>query len=116
VPLIVCKGLNNFDHSVVIILYLEAMTKYLNSPLKITGSLLMLAGLFFTIFTFDQFLFLGLSVFSLGVLIQVTAGILFKSPMKAGEKRWGEIALVFFILAFFGILLLDYLGIIKIIL
>ncbi|WP_152269148.1 hypothetical protein [Agriterribacter humi] len=92
------------------------MTKYLNSPLKVTGSLLMLAGLFVAIFTFDQFLFLGLSVFSLGVLIQVTAGILFKSPMKSGEKRWGEIALVFFILAFFGILLLDYLGVIKIIL
>lgn len=91
------------------------MTKYLNSPLKVTGSLLMLAGLFIAVFIFDQFLFLGLSVFSLGVLIQVTAGFLFKSPVKQGA-RWGEIALVFFILAFFGVLLLDYLGIIKIIL
>ena len=90
------------------------MTKYLNSPLKITGSLLILAGLFISVFIFDQFLFLGLSVFSLGVLIQVTAGVLFKSSVKQGT-RWGEIALVFFILAFFGILLLDYLGVIKII-
>jgi hypothetical protein len=89
------------------------MTKYLNSPLKITGSLLILAGLFIAIFIFDQFLFLGLSVCSLGVLIQVTAGIIYKPSVKRGTK-WGEIVLVFFILAFFGILLLDYLGIIKI--
>lgn len=92
------------------------ITKYLNSPLKVAGSLLMLAGLSIAVFIFDQFLFLGLSVFSLGVLIQVTAGILFKSPVKPGERRWGEIALVLFIFAFFGMLLLDYLGIIKIIL
>ena len=91
------------------------MTKYLNSPLKITGSLLILAGLFIAIFIFDQFLFLGLSVFSLGVLIQVTAGFIYKPSVKRGT-RWGEIVLVFFILAFFGILLLDYLGIIKIML
>ncbi len=92
------------------------MLKYLNSPLKATGSLLMLAGICIAIFTFEQFLFLGLSVISLGVLIQVTAGLLFKPPVKRGYKRWGEIALVFFILAFCTVLLLDYLGIIKIVL
>ncbi|HRN56590.1 MAG TPA: hypothetical protein PLL71_09065 [Agriterribacter sp.] len=91
------------------------MLKYLNSPLKATGSLLMLAGICIAVFTFEQFLFLGLSVICLGVLIQVTAGLLFKAPAKR-SNRWGEIALVCFILAFCTVLLLDYLGIIKIVL
>ena len=92
------------------------MLKYLNSPLKATGSLILLTGIFIAVFTFEQFLFLGLSVISLGVLIQVTAGLLFKSPARRGYSKWGEIALVFFILSFCTVLLLDYLGIIKIVL
>lgn len=76
----------------------------------------MLAGIFIAVFTFEQFLFLGLSIVALGVLIQVTAGLLFKSSMKPGYSRWGEIALVFFILTFCTVLLLDYLGVIKIVL
>ncbi|MFT3945932.1 MAG: hypothetical protein QM763_03070 [Agriterribacter sp.] len=90
------------------------MVKYLNSPLKITGSLLMLAGFSIAAFTFGQFLFLGLSVMSLGVLIHVTAVILFRSVMKPTIKQLFEILLVLFIVCFFSILVLDYLGLIKI--
>lgn len=92
------------------------MLKYLNSPLKATGSVLMLAGLFIAVFTFKQFLFLGISVFSLGVLIQITAGLLLRSSMKSAERKWWEIILVCFILAFCSVILLDYFGIIKIVL
>lgn len=52
------------------------MVKYLNSPLKITGSILMLAGFSVAALTLGQFLFLGLSVISLGILIHITAAIL----------------------------------------
>lgn len=92
------------------------MLKYLNSPLKATGSVLMLAGLFIAVLTFQQFLFLGISVFSLGVLIQVTAGLLLRSSMKSAERKWWEVILVFFILSFCAVLLLDYFGVIKIVL
>ncbi|MFT3747510.1 MAG: hypothetical protein QM768_04310 [Agriterribacter sp.] len=90
------------------------MVKYLNSPLKITGSLLMLAGFFIAAFTFGQFLFLGLSVFSLGILIHITAAILIRSVMKNNLKRIFEMLLVLFIIFFFSILIMDYLGIIGI--
>lgn len=92
------------------------MLKYLNSPLKATGSVLMLSGLFIAVLTFKQFLFLGISVFSLGVLIQITAGLLLRSSMKSAERKWWEIILVFFILSFCAVLLLDYFGVIKIVL
>lgn len=88
--------------------------KYLNSPLKVTGSLLMLMGVYIAIFTFEQFLFLGLSVIVLGVLLQVTSEMLFKLPGRRGYNKWGEIILSFFVLSFCGVLLLDYLGVIKI--
>jgi len=90
------------------------MVKYLNSPLKITGSLLMIGGAGIAAFTFGQLLFLGLSVVSLGILIHVTAIILLRSEMKITFKRLFEIALVAFIFFFCAVLLLDYWGIIEI--
>ncbi|MCC6289294.1 MAG: hypothetical protein IT249_15550 [Chitinophagaceae bacterium] len=90
------------------------MVKYLNSPLKITGSLLMLAGFFVAAFTLGQLLFLGLSVFSLGILIHVTAAILIRSVMTDKLKKIFEILLILFIVFFFSILVMDYLGIIGI--
>lgn len=90
------------------------MVKYLNSPLKITGSILMLAGFSVAALTLGQFLFLGLSVISLGILIHITAAILFRSVMKPTFKQWLEILLVLFITVFFSIILMDYFGLIKI--
>lgn len=76
----------------------------------------MLTGACIALFTFEQFLFLGLSVLALGLLLQVTAEMFFKTPDKRRNHKWGEFILTFFVLAFCGILLLDYFGIIKIIL
>lgn len=89
------------------------MVKFINSPLKITGSLILLTGLLIAAFTLGQFLFLGISVFLLGVLIHVTAEMVFKS-MNTNARKWWEIALVFFILFLCGLLALDYFGVIKI--
>jgi len=90
------------------------MVKYLNSPLKITGSLLMIGGASIAAFSFGQFLFLGLSIVSLGILIHITAAILFKSEMRITFKRVFEMALVAFIFFFCSVLLLDYWGVIEI--
>ena len=86
------------------------MVKYLNSPLKATGSLLILAGMAIATFSLSQFLFLGLSVISLGILIHVTAGILLRSAMRNVMKKTFEIALILFIFFFCSVLLLDYWG------
>ncbi|MFT3702366.1 MAG: hypothetical protein QM802_08355 [Agriterribacter sp.] len=90
------------------------MVKYVNSPLKITGTLLAIAGAAISAFSFGQFLFLGVSVIALGVIIHVTAAILFKSEMRAIFKKAFEFALVLFIFFFCAILLMDYWGIMKI--
>lgn len=89
------------------------MVKYLNSPLKATGSLLILTGIAIATFSLGQFLFLGLSVISLGILIHVTAGILLRSEMRNVMKKIFEIALILFIFFFCSLLLLDYWGVIR---
>jgi hypothetical protein len=89
------------------------MVKYLNSPLKVTGLLLILAGMAIATFSLSQFLFLGLSVVSLGILMHVTAGILLRSAMKNAMKKVFEIALILFIFFFCSVLLLDYWGVIS---
>ena len=89
------------------------MVKYLNSPLKVTGLLLILAGMAIATFSLSQFLFLGLSVISLGILMHVTAGILLRSAMKNAMKKVFEIALILFIFFFCSVLLLDYWGVIS---
>jgi len=89
------------------------MVKYLNSPLKVTGSLLILTGIAIATFSLGQFLFLGLSVISLGILIHVTAGILLRSEMRKTMKKLFETALILFIFFFCSVLLLDYWGVIR---
>lgn len=74
----------------------------------------MLAGIFIAIFTLAEFLFLGISVFLLGILMQVTAGLLLKSTLRLSYKKAFEVALVLFIVCFCGLLLLDYLELFKI--
>ncbi|HRP30268.1 MAG TPA: hypothetical protein PKV73_00180 [Agriterribacter sp.] len=89
------------------------MLKYINSPLKATGSLLMLAGISIAVFTYQQFFFLGMSVTCLGVLLHFTAGLFFKSSNKRLSGKLHELLLVLFLFSFFLVLLLDYLGFIK---
>lgn len=90
------------------------MAHLFNSPLKLSGMLLMLSGVGIAIFTFAEFLFLGVSVFLLGLLMQVTAKLLLKSTLQRTYKKGLEFTLVFFIICFCGMLVLDFLGFIKI--
>lgn len=90
------------------------MVKYINSPLKITGSLLLLVGFGVVMITVGQFLFLGVSIMSLGILIHITAAILLRSVMRYEIKRIFEFALVLFIVLFFSFIVMDYFGIINI--
>lgn len=90
------------------------MVKYFNSPLKITGTAIVLCGAMIPVFTLGQFLFLGISVLSLGVLVHVTDRILTRSRMGLREKRIFQAALLLFVLFFCGVLLLDFFDVIRI--
>ena len=89
------------------------MVRFLNSPLKITGSLLAIAGISIATFSFGQLMFLGISVVSLGILIHITVWIIRRSHMKQRERDVFEFCLLFFILSFCATLVLDYFGIIR---
>ena len=89
------------------------MVKYLNSPLKITGSLLVAAGLSIATISMGQFLFLGMSVVSLGVLVHVTNWIICRSHMNTREKKIFEFCLLLFIISLCATFVLDYFGIIR---
>lgn len=75
---------------------------------------MLLGGLIIIFYTAGQFLFLGVSVILLSILIHITAGILMKSSMSGVYKRIVETALLFFLLLFFGTILLDFMGFIQI--
>lgn len=90
------------------------MVKYLNSPLKLMGSLLVVSGAGIAISTFGQLMFLGVSVVAFGLLIQVTAGILFKDSANRKTVKRVEALLAFFVFSFCSLLILDFYGLIKI--
>lgn len=90
------------------------MVKYLNSPLKITGTAIVLCGALIPVFTLGQFVFLGISVLSLGILVHVTDNILMRSQMGPREKRIFQFALLLFVLLFCGVLVLDFFDVITI--
>ena len=74
----------------------------------------MLAGVSVAALTLGQFLFLGLSVMFLGILIHVTAAMILQSVLKPTLKQLFEILLVLFVVSFFSLILMDYWGILKI--
>ena len=55
------------------------MTKYLHSPLKITGILLTFTGIFLSLFTTQPSLTEGYSIVSMGVIMLVTAWMITRS-------------------------------------
>ncbi|MBW7889608.1 MAG: hypothetical protein H3C48_00965 [Chitinophagaceae bacterium] len=90
------------------------MVKYLNSPLKFIGCLLIVSGSGIAIAAFGQLMFLGISVVAFGLLIQLTAGIFFKDSANRRALKWIEAVLAFFVLSFCSLLILDFYGVIKI--
>lgn len=75
---------------------------------------MLMAGFIIIFYTAGQFLFLGISVILLAVLIHITAGILMKSSMNGLYKRVVEMTLLFFLVLFFGTIALDFMGLIQI--
>ncbi len=90
------------------------MLRYFNSCLKATAACLLLSGCFIISYTAGQFSFLGVSVMLLGILLYITRDMLVRSTLHARYKNLVEFVLAGLICLFFGLLLLDYSGIITI--
>lgn len=90
------------------------MTKYLDSPLKITGILLTFTGIFLSFFTTQPSLTEGYSIASMGVIMLVTAWMITRSKMKHKDRSIIEIVLVLVIILFSILMAMDYYGIIGI--
>jgi uncharacterized membrane protein SirB2 len=90
------------------------MVKYFNSPLKVTGTILTLAGIAFTIISFQQSVFLGASITLLGLVVLITEMVITRTQMRSKKKIAFEFILTLIILCFAVLLALDYYGIIVI--
>ena len=90
------------------------MTKYLDSPLKITGILLTLTGVFLSFFTTQPSLTEGYSIASMGVIMLLTAWMITRSRMTHKDRSLIEIILVLVIILFSILMAMDYYGIISI--
>ncbi len=90
------------------------MLRYFNSFLKATAACLLLSGFFIISYTAGQYSFLGISIILLGILLYVTRNMIVKSTLHNRYKNMLELILTGVICLFFGLLLLDYWGIIAI--
>jgi uncharacterized membrane protein SirB2 len=90
------------------------MVKYFNTPLKVTGTILTLAGIAFTIVSFQQSIFLGVSIILLGFVVLITEMVITRTRMKSKKRIAFEFMLIMVILCFAILLALDYYGVIVI--
>lgn len=90
------------------------MTKYLYSPLRMTGILLTLTGLYLSLFTSNPSLPEGFSIVMLGIIMLLTGWVITNSSLSSKERGIIEIVLVTIIILFSGFMALDYYGIIAI--
>jgi hypothetical protein len=90
------------------------MTKYLDSPLKITGILLTLTGILLSFFTTHPSIPEGYSLAVMGIIMLVTAWMITHSRMSHKDRSLIEIVLVMIIILFSVLMALDYYGIIAI--
>jgi hypothetical protein len=90
------------------------MTKHLDSPLKITGILLTLTGVFLSLFTTHPSLPEGYSIAILGIIMILTAWVITNSSMNQKERNFIEVLLVIIIIVFSGMMAMDYFGLISI--
>jgi len=89
------------------------MIRYLNSPLKIFGAVLIVAGAFFVIFLPAQIFLLGLSLLTMGVMIHFTEWLMEILSVKNTQKRIYEYLLLAMVVCFLLAIALDYLGVIR---
>ncbi len=90
------------------------MTKHLDSPLKITGILLTLTGVFLSVFTTQPSLTEGFSIATMGVIMILTAWTITRSRMNHKDRSLIEIILVLVIILFSILMAMDYYGVISI--
>jgi hypothetical protein len=89
------------------------MTKYFDSPLKITGLLLSGTGFIISFFSMHPSLPDGKSLIMLGGISLLTAWMITRSPLKQHERSIFEICLVVILIVFSALMAMDYYGIIA---
>jgi len=89
------------------------MIRYLNSPLKIFGAVLIVAGAFFVIFLPAQIFLLGLSLLTMGVMIHFTEWLMEILSVKNAQKKIYEYLLLAMVVFFLLAIALDYFGVIR---
>lgn len=90
------------------------MTKYLDSPLKITGILLTLTGIFLRFFTYHPSLPESFSITLMGVLMLLTAWMITRSRLSKKYRHAVEITLLMLTILCSALMALDYYGVIAI--
>ena len=90
------------------------MTKYLDSPLKITGILLTLTGISLRFFTLNTSVSETLSITLMGILMLLTAWTITYSRMSRKDRNLVEVVLLLLTIVCSLMMALDYYGIIAI--
>lgn len=90
------------------------MTKYLDSPLKVAGTLLTLAGICLQFFALHQSLPESLSIVLMGVLMLLTAWMITHSRLSRKYRHGLEISLLMLTILCSLLMALDYYGLIAI--
>lgn len=89
------------------------MIRYLNSPLKIFGTILTLAGAALVVLLSKQMLLVGLSLLSMGLMVYFTEWLMEMLSVKKSQKRVYEYFLLTLVFCFLLAIALDYLGVIR---
>jgi hypothetical protein len=89
------------------------MIRYLNSPLKIFGTVLIVTGALFVIFLPAQIFLLGLSLLTMGAMIHFTEWLMEMLSVKNTQRKIYEYLLLTMVVCFLLAIALDYLGVIR---
>lgn len=90
------------------------MTKYLDSPLKVAGVLLTLAGVCLHFFTLHQSIPESLSIVLMGILMLLTAWMITHSRLSRKYRQGLEFSLLMLTFLCSLLMVLDYYGLIAI--
>jgi O-antigen ligase len=90
------------------------MTKYLDSPLKITGILLTFAGISLRFFTYHPSLPESFSITLMGILMLLTAWMITRSSLSRKYRNLVEVTLLLLTILCSVLMALDYYGFIAI--
>lgn len=89
------------------------MTRYFDSPLKVTGILLTFAGIIPYFITTHPSLPAGYTISGMGILVFMTALLLMRTHMNSKFRKFFELSLIMVIVLSTFLLALDYHGVIT---